>query len=88
MSLCAVEKFEGRCGKTDTWLGPFGMNSAEAVIRPAVITSRRNTGNSEDIIEKLNETMDGKFEMRVVGSWIYMYSLADVQLFFFVFKLR
>ena len=44
------------------------MNSAEAVIRPAVITRRRNTGNSEDIIEKLNETMDGKFEMRAVGS--------------------
>ena len=48
------------------------MNSAEAVIRPAVITRRRNTGNSEDIIGKLNETMDGKFEMRVVGSWIYI----------------
>ena len=35
------------------------MNSAEAVIRPAVITSRRKTGNSEDIIGKLNED-DGR----------------------------
>ena len=59
-------------GETDTWLGPFGMNTAEAVISPAVITRRRKTGNSEDIIGKLNETMDGKFEMRVVGSWIYI----------------
>ena len=35
------------------------MNTAEAVIKPAVITRRRNTGNREDIIEKLNED-DGR----------------------------
>ena len=63
------------------------MNSAEAVISPAVITRRRKTGNSEDIIEKLNETMDGKVGMRAVGSWIYI-AWQTCKLFFFVFKLR
>ena len=58
------------------------MNSAEAVISPAVITRRRNTGNSEDIIEKLNEMMDGKVEMRAVGSWIYIAWQTCHKLFF------
>ena len=62
------------------------MNIAEAVIRPAVITRRRNTGNSEDIIEKLDETMDGKVEDEGRGK-LDIYS-SGVQLFFFVFKLR
>ena len=88
MSCAQSRKLKDGGGKTDTWLGPFGMNSAEAVIRPAVITSRRKTGNSEDIIEKLNETMDGKFEDGGRGK-LDIYSLADVPAaFFLVFKLR
>lgn len=35
------------------------MNSAVAVIKPAVITSRRNTGNREDICWNVQGDDDG-----------------------------
>lgn len=59
------------------------MNSAVAVIKPAVITSRRNTGNREDICWNVQGDDDG-FEKDEGRGKLDIYSSGVQQIFFFL----